>query len=188
MVSHNNNWYLEHLEKGSSTCMETLQRECYPAIARFVKTHGGSEQDAEDVFMDGVVAVYRKLKKGPVHLSCKFSVFLFQICKNLWYKKTRRKKFQSDIAVEDTEQIVISDDWIPAMEKTARMGLMQEKFLELPQSCQDLLDLCWHSELSLQDIAKKMGIEYGTARKRKHDCKKKLTTLVKADPRYEELL
>lgn len=187
MTTNTNDWYLENLANGSPKGMEAIKNDCYPGIARFIKSHGGTEQDAEDIFMDGVVAIFRKTKAGPVTLSCKFSVFLFQICKNLWYKQVRRKKFQSDIEIEDANPEYITEEWIPAIEKTARLSLLQEKFLKISAKCQELLRLSWHSEMSLQDIASSMGIEYGTARKRKFDCNKKLTELVQADPRFVEL-
>ncbi|MCB0643356.1 MAG: sigma-70 family RNA polymerase sigma factor [Phaeodactylibacter sp.] len=187
MAQYSNEWYLEHLKNGHAEGIQAIQSECFPSIANFIKTHGGSQQDAEDVFTDGLVAIFRKLKAGEVSLTCKFSVFLFQICKNLWYKQTRRKKFQSSTPVEEVETPYVTEEWTPAIEQTERFSLLQECFLKLSEQCRKLLSLSWHTEKSMQEVAEALGLTYGHARKQKSQCNTKLKDLIKANPKFEEL-
>lgn len=187
MATQTNEWYLQHLKNGSSEGLNTIRQDCYPPISHFIRTHGGTEQDAEDIFADGVIVIYRKLKAGEVVLTCKFSVFLFQICKNLWYKQVRRRKFSSKLPVEETESQYVTDDWTPVLEKTERMSLLQACFLKLTDSCQEVLRLAWDPEKDLKQVAEQLKTTYDYIRKRKSTCSQKLKELIKADPRYEEL-
>jgi hypothetical protein len=65
--------------------------------------------------------------------------------------------------------------------------LYREKFQLLGDDCQKLLTLYFEKK-NMEDIAKAMGFgSEGYARKRKFQCKEKLTKLIKSDERYGEL-
>lgn len=188
MNNKSNDWYLDGLKKGDEHVTKAIFSDFAQMVDSFVVRNRGTKEDARDIFMDGLEALYRRLKKGDLDLTCSFGTFLFAICKRLWFKKIRRKKFDAGVTLEDLSVLKQVEEIVPWIEQTERYRLMREKFEKLGEDCKKVLDLAWHSDLGMEEIANKMGWTYGYARKRKHDCQERLKGLVKADVRFNELL
>jgi DNA-directed RNA polymerase specialized sigma subunit len=65
--------------------------------------------------------------------------------------------------------------------------LYDEKLGLLGTSCQEVLAL-FFKQVSMKDIAKKLGTSEQYAKKKKFNCKSKLIELIKADAKYGELI
>ena len=84
---------------------------------------------------------------------------------------------------EQGEDPVIEKD----LESTERRRLFRDKFKQLGEDCQRVLKMFLEG-ISMVKIAEKMGYaSEGYAKKRKFKCKQKLTSLIKADVRFQEL-
>jgi len=66
-----------------------IYRECFTSIAHYVQTHGGSVEDAQDIFQEGLLVLWEKENTGLV-LTASEKTFLYAVCKNLWLKRKRR--------------------------------------------------------------------------------------------------
>lgn len=159
----------------------------FPMIEHLVKTNGkGNRQDAEDLFMNALEAIYLKVEDDSFELSCAFSTLLFEICKRQWLKALKRKKRISGVTIGYQKEL-IEEDFVQSIEQSERYQLYREKFQELTEGCREVLSMALE-HIPMREIAEKMGFaseEY--ARKRKFKCKEKLMQLVRADARYQEL-
>ena len=187
MEKKSNEWYLEGLRHHRSEVLTDIFREFFPGIRTHICKNNGTETEAWDVFMDAIEVVYRKVRKDELVLTSAFHTFLFSICKNRWLNVLRQKKHDSGVTVEDPEVLKIMAGVSEAIEETDRFKLMREKFTQLPDSCRQLLDLVWHSNKSMDEIARELGFSSKYIRKRKHNCKSHLTELIKQDKRFQEL-
>jgi RNA polymerase sigma factor (sigma-70 family) len=160
----------------------------FPMIENLVKTNGnGSRQDAEDLFMNAMEALY--LKAGDEHftLSSAFSTLLFEICKRNWLKVLKQKKRSARVTFDTQSELIAVEDFLPALERSERYQLYREKFGKLSKGCQEVLQLTFEG-FSMKEIAERLGFAgEGYARKRKFKCKEKLMQLVRSDARYQEL-
>jgi RNA polymerase sigma factor (sigma-70 family) len=181
--------YLTGIRRHESTVLQEIFREYLPGIRLYVGANHGTDEDAEDLFMDALEAIYRQItEKGLSDLSCSFYTYLYEICKRLWLKKLRRGKYQSGVTPENL--MVLTDDEDPhkALEETERHGLFWEKFTLLGQDCQEVLRLSLLDQLSAEEIARYMDYASpGYARKKKHECKEQLVGYIVQDARYEEV-
>ena len=181
--------YLAGILRHEKAVLKAIFTEYFPGIRQFVRHNKGSEQDAEDVFMDALEALYRQVRdKGLKDLSCSFYTYLFEICKRLWLKKLRKGKFHSSVTPEDLAVLTGDEDPQEALEETERHGLFWEKFILLGKDCQRLLVLSLLEKKSSEEIAETMGYaSAGYVRKRKHECKEQLVSYIEVDPRFSEL-
>ena len=179
--------YLLGLKKQREEVLREIYDNYFPGIKNHVINNSGSDEDAEDVFHDALIVIYRKVKNDSLELTSSFHTFLFAICKNLWLKKLKRKKRKSGVTIEDAEVLTILNDSEQEIETTERFALYREKFQLLGEDCQKLL-LLYFERKNMEEIAEAMGFgSEGYARKRKFQCKDKLTKLIKADERFNEL-
>ncbi len=187
MAKHPNEWYAEGLRSQKPEALRSIFDEFLPMVTGFICNNNGTREDARDVFMDAIEALFRKAQAGELVVTSAFSTFLIEICKRHWLNKLRRKKFDAGVTPDELPVSNTIGDMDTPLETTERYKLMSEKFALLQKDCQMVLSLSWHAEMGMEDIAEQMGWTYGYARKRKHACKEHLITLVKNDPRYQEL-
>jgi DNA-binding NarL/FixJ family response regulator len=70
--------------------------------------------------------------------------------------------------------------------KQERRNLLMEKLAELGKTCQQLLRLSWDGH-PMEEVAHKLNLTYGFARKKKSECMSKLITLIKQSPKFNSL-
>ncbi|MCB0636565.1 MAG: sigma-70 family RNA polymerase sigma factor [Lewinella sp.] len=185
-----NEQLLRGLRQHDKRAIQHIFDQCFPSIRQLVvsRSDGASVQDAEDIFMSAIEAVYLKLENDDLHLTCQFSTFFISIAKNLWLNELRRRGRQIDptqLARQNGHnQLPGIED---CLEKAERYTLYREKFEELEEGCQKLLKLVI-AGCSADAIREQMGFRSANyAQKRKHICKKRLLALISGDRRYKEL-
>lgn len=185
-AQHSEHILLLGLRKRDRKVLTKIYREFFPQIKKHVLSYGGSQEDAEDVFQDAMVVLYRKVDDAEFHLSSKLGTYLFAIGKRIWLHKISRSSKRPQTGLEQAPGIQ-AEDLDAQMEKTEKYRLFREKLLLLGKDCQEVLQL-FFVKTSMTDIAQKMGYaSEGYAKKRKFQCKKKLTDLIKSDRRFQEI-
>lgn len=187
MAKHPNEWYLNGIIQRNDAVIGIIFQEYLPMVSSFIIANGGNQEDSKDIFMDAMEALFRQLQFKPLLLTCSFSTYLFEICKRLWLKKIRRKKFESKVTIDNPVVSNISDEVVPYLEQTEQYKLLREKFALLLADCQKVLTLSWQTDKSMEEIANEMGWTYAYVRKRKHQCKEILVASIKDDSRFAEL-
>lgn len=188
MSRHPNDWYIQAIQEGDDAKLQIIFDEFLPVIEHFVRANSGSLEDAKDVFMDALTVLYIKGTKNKLVLTSSFSTFLFAICKNHWLNKLRKKKIEARVINKHPPLSNLEDELNSLMMETERKRVLQENFSKLPPSCQRILDLSWHSDHNMEEIAKMLGWSYNYACKRKSNCIEKLTAFIKGDERYNTLV
>ncbi|MEM7658100.1 MAG: sigma-70 family RNA polymerase sigma factor [Bacteroidota bacterium] len=178
--------YLEGVRQRNPIVLKEVYTRFFPMLAQHVRTRGGREEDAQDVFQDAVVVLFRKAQDPDFELTSAFGTFLFGIGKKIWLKKASRRGKRPEQSLED-ETLAEEFEVEAELERTERNQLFRAKIQQLGQNCQKLLRLFFEGR-PMKKIAQEMGFASdGYAKKRKFQCKQKLTQLIKADPRYAEM-
>ncbi len=61
----------------------------YPKIRQLVVMANGSEEDAKDLFQEGVIIFYQKAQLPDFRLTAAVGTFIYSVCRNLWLKRYR---------------------------------------------------------------------------------------------------
>ena len=73
-------------------------------ILDFTRKNSGSEEDARDLFQEGLVVIFEKVSSGDLKLSSAFRTYFYAVCRNKWLMVLRRKRTGPQMVV-DTEQL-----------------------------------------------------------------------------------
>ena len=154
-----------------------------------MKKNSGDNDDANDVFQEAVIVIYRKLKANELVLNCAFETYLFSVCKYLWFKQLDRQKAERDMIQDSSSyENEYDHDFMDAADKNERFKLYQKHFQMLGTDCQKLLQL-FFDKISLKQIAQIMGFTSEKyVKKRKFKCKEYLVTSIKQDLNYKKLM
>jgi RNA polymerase sigma factor (sigma-70 family) len=164
---------LERISRGDEKALDFLYKKYYRMMTRLVVTHGGSEQEAKDVFQDALIVFWQKAASGNLVLTSKISTYLYSVCQNLWRKEFDRKSKLIHEA-KDSEVMMGEDS-------KERIQIIQKCVAALGPTCQKVLSYYYFDGMSMELIAEKMGFaNTDTAKTKKYKCKKKLDELVRS--------
>lgn len=167
-----------------------IYKSFYQQIKFFVLSNSGTDDDAQDVYQEALIIIYRKLKNGDLTvLDCSFNTYLYSVCRLLWLKQLEKMKLkkgdylrEEDLIMDDQESI------IQLYEQTDRLTLFQKHFQQLKKDCRRVLELSLE-KIPLRKIASLMGYKSEKyAKKRKYQCKERLIENIKKDPKFKELI
>lgn len=147
-------------------------------MTKLVITNSGTEEEARDVYQEALIVFWQKAVSGKLVLTSKMSTFIYSICQNLWRKELDRKKRLSN---EERDLPVTIDT-----ESEERNKIIAKCIDQLGDTCKKVLMYYYFDEMSMQEIADKLGFaNTDTAKTKKYKCKQKLDELIKAQ--YSEL-
>jgi len=163
-----------------------VYKTCYPDIRKMILTNGGNEQDAEDIFQEGMAKVYQKINQHGLQLSCKFGTYMYSVCRFLWLQEIKKKStIRRDIRVMD--EIIDDETANNRIRENSELKLYEQHFLELSKECQKVLNMYFRSS-SMEEICVVMGYKnVQIAKDKKYRCKKSLMNKIYNNPVYKKL-
>ena len=171
----------ERICKGDEKALEFLYKKYYRMMTKLVITNSGTEEEARDVYQDALIVFWQKATSGNLVLTSKMSTYIYSICQNLWRKELDRKKRFTN---EEKDAAVALDT-----ETLEREKIIGKCIDQLDETCKKVLMYYYFEEMSMQEIADKLGFaNTDTAKTKKYKCKKKLDDLVKAQYSEQDFL
>lgn len=162
--------------------LQILYTEVLPKVVRYVRDHGGEEDDGKDMFQEGVMVFYQRLMQNGFKDIPNVAGFIMQVSKNQWINRfnrgTRMSSLdQSYIEPEETEN---PDSLLMNKEKGEAFKLL---FSKLEERCQEILKLSVFERKRMDEIAELMGFSSANAAKtQNYRCKKALHDIVHDHP------
>jgi RNA polymerase sigma factor (sigma-70 family) len=171
----------ERICNGDEKALEFIYKKYYRMMTKLVITNSGTEDEARDVYQDALVVFWQKARSGNLVLTSKISTYVYSICQNLWRKELDRKKRLSNEEKDSSESMDLDG---PEREKIIARCMEQ-----LGETCRKVLTYYYFDEMSMQEIADKLGFaNTDTAKTKKYKCKQKLDELVKAQYTEQDFL
>lgn len=181
--------YLKTLQYGDqinvNKTLSHLHQQLFNQVRRFVRKSKGTSLDAEDVFQDGLLALYKLARRGDLQPSTDIEAYLFTICKNLWIQELRKKRTLIDVEEKNqlfkTEEVAIFNMMKEEEQQEVRrlMGLLGE-------GCRKVLVNYYYKRMRMREIAEEMNYSSDqVAKNRKSGCMKKLKELMMNSPVFK---
>ena len=180
-----NNNYIEGLLKNDNAILKKIYEDYSARIAHHIRQHGGTNEDAKDVFHDALIVIYQKAQSPDFQLTSQFYTYLHSIAHFIWDRK-KKKKSNNAVTISEDFRLIDVTNIEEDILKREKYRIFQDNFQKLGSFCQQLLELFFAKE-NMEFIAQKLDLKNEhTARNRKYRCQKKLEELVRADARYKE--
>jgi RNA polymerase sigma factor (sigma-70 family) len=183
------NEILTGLRKRDNRVLQYIYKNSFNPVKQLILHNAGSESDAEDIFQEALIVIFRKLKEeNDFELTAAFGTYIYSISRLLWLKHLKKvKKLEIDPLNRDMEERIEFEEPSPIQDKDLRLAIYQRTLLKIPEDCQKILTLT-AQDLSSEEIARQLGFrskEY--VRKRRHFCKEYLVNKIKEDPDYQAM-
>jgi RNA polymerase sigma factor (sigma-70 family) len=189
MIHYSDEAILEGLRLRSDYIINFTYKEFFPLVRFLVVENGGSGEDAEDIFQDGIIILYNRISLNQLILTSSFKTYIYSVCRNLWLQKLNMRKAIYDQLTDVEEFIDLPKDILSeaSIEEAELHRIIQIHFLSLPDDCQKVLKL-FVKNIPLREIAGIMGFKTENyAITRKYLCKQDLKKRIADDPRSQKI-
>lgn len=155
-------------------------QDFYSIIEKNILANSGDEQDAEDIFQDGLIVLYHQIKKNQLHLTCSLSTYFYSICRNLWLKRLRKSSRVVELSDTLQQYVAVEESHLKTLEKTEEKKMVASFLDQLNESCRQILFYFYFEKIRMTEIAERMGLSgEQVAKNKKASCMKKLKALIK---------
>ena len=181
------------IRSGDERALAHLYRLHWPMVSHFVLQNSGSEDDAQDVYQEGVVVFYEKVRDGSLELSCQIKTYLYAVCRRLWLKRLTSKSRFGVRLLDDEEHgpylnTGAEEDLLAAEEQDRRFSTMSEALVHLGEPCRSLIEGFYLLDKSMQDLTTEFGYTNAdNAKNQKYKCLVRLKKLFFAHYKEESI-
>lgn len=172
---------LRGVMNNDSDVLKYLYDQMRPQIRSFIYHNGGSEQDAEDILQDGIIAFYSNVHDGKFELqsNVKITTYINQICRFRWLENRKSARTRTSVKMEEShENLQIENPtYFEEMESLEKTRKVESMFKKLGEKCKKLLLLFYYEKKKMSEINEIMGFSGNTSKNEKYRCMKKLRTL-----------
>ncbi|MFQ6093692.1 MAG: RNA polymerase sigma factor [bacterium] len=153
-----------------------LYRKYFGSVYCFALQRVKNPEAAQDIRQDTLTAVIEAIKGKKVKDAQNLSGFVRGVCRNKVMhflgqeERVERLNEMEDMAEDRGNELqrLVAEEEAEILDNKKRA--VQECIKRLNQSRQNILILYFYENLSTAEIARRMGITTGNARKRKHDA------------------
>ena len=174
---------LAAIRAGDERALSRLYRQHWPMVSHFILQNSGSDDDAQDVYQEGVMVFYEKVRDGSLELSCQIKTYLYAVCRRIWLKRlTNKSRFGVRLLDEEDYQALpqtgAEDDLQAAEEQERRFELMNQALQRLGEPCRSLLEGFYLLDKSMQELTDDFGYTNAdNAKTQKYKCLLRLKKL-----------
>lgn len=177
------NAIIEAVRKRKPDVFEFLKSECAGAVRNLVLKNSGTEEDAKDVYNEGLANMIEIFDEKENPCEYKVSTFLVSMCKNIWLLTLTRQK-RADEYAESLDDPTVEQTIEEEMDRNVFKSIFYQSFNKIKDDCQVILR-SFMNGMRLTDIAEMLNFSEGYIRKRKHYCYNYLMEMVTSHPDYE---
>lgn len=156
-----------------------LYAESFPSFRYWMLNNSASEMDAEDAFQKGMLSFLLNVETGKYQFQpgTRVTTVVFEYCKRVWLTELKSARLRMRGAMPEVVDMVDTTDIIEDLERLDTVSLVRASLGQLKGDCRQLIEWFYVDELSLRDIAERMGMKESSARSKRYNCAEKLKAL-----------
>lgn len=168
------------LKERKGWAYDHVYAELWPAFRYWVERNSGAEMDAEDAFHKGLLNFYLNLETGKYEFreSTKITTVVFDYCKKVWLNELKSSRMRTRRSMPDAYDPADDTDLQSDLERGETIAQVRASLSQLKDDCRQIIEYFYMEELTLKEIAKKMGLKESSTKQKRYDCTEKLKQLV----------
>ena len=185
---HPDQYFIAGLADNDSAIIQSIYKKFVPKVVSYIRDNSGDEDQAQDVVQEIMILLFNQAKAKKLQLTCPFDAYFFLLCKRKWLNELKKSA---------NKGVTIPDDFTSTNETTEEMVAQTETFEEkqqlfdtmfqrLGEKCQEVLKLSFTLK-SMEEVAEKLHVTYGYARKKKSLCTGQLTQWIHEHSSFKSL-
>ncbi len=156
------------IQSGDEAIMEYVYRQYYPMVAHFVTHNRGNDSHAEDLYQEGLLVVFQKIRAGEEIQFLK--TYIYSVCRLKWLNLLRYRRRHAEQIIDHYEPVEVNIEEVES-DAVPYQQAMQEALAQLDEICRQLLLAFYFEKLSMEAIALRFQYnQSNTAKSKKNKC------------------
>jgi RNA polymerase sigma factor (sigma-70 family) len=153
-----------------------LYCELFSTFRHWVGRNNGSEMDAEDAFQKGLLNFLLNLETGKYQfqVSTKITTVVFDYCKKIWLNELASSRLTTRATTLTLYDPANDTDLQKDLELGELIVQVRAALHQLKGDCRQLIEWFYIDDISLREIAEKLGIKESSTKQKRYDCTEKL--------------
>jgi RNA polymerase sigma factor (sigma-70 family) len=166
---------LDLIRKGDEEALVMLYESNRKPIVAYVSRNSGTSDDAEDLLQESLVILWERVRRGKFEYKAQLSTFIYATMKNLWSQRLRGMKRLSSGEIDPNDHEDFSPSALDVLIESEHAAMVRDALDRIGGQCRKLLLLFYWEEMSMDEIASRLGFANAdTAKAKKYQCKKAL--------------
>ena len=166
---------LDLIRKGDEEALVMLYESNRKPIVAYVSRNSGTSDDAEDLLQESLVILWERVRTGKFEYKAQLSTFIYATMKNLWSQRLRGMKRLSSGEIDPNDHEDFSPSALDVLIESEHAAMVRDALDRIGGQCRKLLLLFYWEEMSMDEIASRLGFANAeTAKAKKYQCKKAL--------------
>lgn len=177
------NQLIEGIRGREGNVFSYIERNYKPSIKYLIFELGGSTEDANDVYQEGIIRIIEMVDKPDFILTSELSTLLYAICNKIWKLRLEKKRIAWNYQLKkenEYDNYEVSE----SIDKEIYDGIFWDSFNNLQNNCKTILKALMKG-IPLKELAFTLDISYDYIRKKKRICHSYLFELIKNHKMYK---
>jgi len=145
----------------------------------YILHNSGTPDDAEDMLQDALIVLWERVRSGRFEYAARLETFIVATVRNMWLRRLARKKRELPAAAASGEPASGESSPLEEIIESEEVELVQRALGKLGDQCRKLLVFYYWDELSMEEIASRLGfLNADTVKSKKYQCKKELQRII----------
>lgn len=171
--------FLDGIRDNNDQVLSALYKKFYGVVLRYVMNNSGSEEEAQDIYQETIIVLFRKVSSGNFELSSSLQTYIYSVASKLWLKQLQKNAPLMRLNEQgENEEMDVANDLSEHEELEQNILKMSSSLQELGEPCKTLIEDFYVQQLSMDQIAEKFGYTNSdNAKNQKYKCLQRLKKL-----------
>lgn len=131
--------------------------------------------DAEDAFQKGLLSFLLNIETGTYQLQAgtRITTVAFEYCKRVWLTELKSARLRHRGAMPEHLDLADPGDVVQDLERMDTVSTVQQALRQLKDECRKLLEWFYVEEVSLREIAERLGMKEESVKSKRYQCAEK---------------
>ncbi len=166
----------EALLRRDERAYQYLYADVQSAFRHWMLTNNGSDEDANDAFQKGMMSFLLNIETGAYQLQSgtRITTVVFEYCKRVWFTELKSARLRTRATMPADFDTADTTDIEKDLERFSVVDAVRQSMGQLKEDCRKLLEWFYMEEMSLRDIAERLGIKESSVKSKRYDCAEKM--------------
>ncbi len=164
------------LHRRDERAYQYLYADVLPTFRHWVLTNSGLPEDADDAFQKGMMSFLLNLETGKYQLQAgtRISTVVFEYCKRVWFTELKSARLRTRATMPNDYDTADTADVERDLERFDIVDAVRQSLGQLKDDCRKLIEWFYVEEVSLRDIAERLGMKESSVKSKRYDCAEKM--------------
>lgn len=128
----------------------------FPAVKKHIKSRGGSNHDAQDIFQEALIIFLKKVDDDKFELTSSINTYIFGVSRFLWNNAMCKKNPEaSTVDIDDVVGTEVETE--EQLNQEVLYNKAEKALIDIGEKCTRLLQLFYIEMLSMKAIASQLN-------------------------------